>query len=165
MGEYVWTSIVIGGKLSRKTADKLAEFEEEFEEEFEDSGDVKDAIKQKYAVCVQGEVNFGNPKELVEFCTKHKLAYNVCWAAKCGAFGSGMIYWFPDMKEPVEVDADEDCRAVITIRDLQGELKEGKTLAEVVARFDRGDHKKIPPLELKPAKRQKSIALKKRRAK
>ena len=98
MGEYVWTSIVIGGKLSRKTADKLAEFEEEFD-----------------AVCVQGEVNFGNPKELVEFCTKHKLAYNVCWAAKCGAFGSGMIYWFPDMKEPVEVDADEDSRAVITM--------------------------------------------------
>ena len=115
MGEYVWTSIVIGGKLSRKTADKLAEFEEEFEEEFEDSGDVADAIKQKYAVCFQGEVNYGNPEELIDFCQKHKLAYNVCWAAKCGAFGSGMIYWFPDMKEPVEVDADEDSRAVITM--------------------------------------------------
>ena len=111
MGEYVWTSVVIGGKLSRKTAKELAAFEEEFE----DSGDVADAIKQKYAVCFQGLVNFGNPNELLTFCRKHKLAYNVCWAAKCGAFGSGMIYWFPDMKEPVEVDADEDSRAVITM--------------------------------------------------
>jgi len=49
--------------------------------------------------------------------------------------------------------------------ELEGELEEGKTLAEVVARFERADHKKIPPLELKPAKRKKSIALKKRRAK
>jgi len=140
----------------------------EFEEEFEDSGDVNDSITRADTVCFQGEVNFGNPDQLITSCRKDKLAYNVCWAAKCGAFGSGMIYWFPDMKEPVEVDADEDCRAVITIRDLQGELKEGKTLAEVVARFDRGDHKKIPPLELKPPKRKKpvkSIALKKRRAK
>ena len=46
--------------------------------------------------------------------------------------------------------------------ELEGELEEGKTLAEVVARFERADHKKIPPLELKPVK---STALKKRRAK
>ena len=111
MGEYVWTSIVIGGKLSRKTADKLAEFEQEFE----DSGDVNDSITRADTVCFQGEVNFGNPDQLITSCRKDKLAYNVCWAAKCGAFGSGMIYWFPDMKEPVEVDADEDSRAVITM--------------------------------------------------
>jgi hypothetical protein len=158
MGEYVWTSIVIGGKLSRRTADKLAEFEQEFE----DSGDVKDAIKQSYAVCFQGEVNFGNPDELLTFCRVHKLAYNSSWAAKCGAFGSGMEYWFPDMEEPVQVDADEDCRAVITIRDLQNELKAGKTLAEVVGQFERADHRKIPPLELRvreSGKRKKPVKL------
>jgi hypothetical protein len=153
MGEYVWTSIVIGGKLSRKVADKLAAFEEEFE----DSGDVADAIEQKQAVCFQGEVNFGNPDKLLTFCRAHKLAYNSSWAAKCGAFGSGMEYWFPDMKEPVQVDADDDSRPVITIRELQVELEVGTTLAEVVARFELADHKKIPPLELKPPKRKKAV--------
>ena len=167
MGEYVWTSVVIGGKLSRRTADKLAEFEEEFE----DSGDVADAIKQKYAVCFQGLVNFGNPNELLTFCRKHKLAYNSTWAAQCGAFGSGMEYWFPDMKEPVQVDADDDGRAVVTIRALQDKLKEGRTLADVIAQYERADSQKIPPLELrvresgKHKKPVKSIAPKKRRAK
>ena len=55
--------------------------------------------------------------------------------------------------------------------ELEGELEEGKTLAEVVARFERADHRKIPPLELrvresgKHKKPVKSIAPKKRRAK
>lgn len=143
MGEYVWTDMEIGGKLTRDLAEQL----QELSFDAGDNSDVIESAEAKQSMKIAGQVNYGNPEDLEKFCIEHKLAFRCSWAAQPGNFHTGMKFWFPDMPQPVDYDANDDGRPVLTLEDLMKAMKEGKALSEVMAAHERA-LAPIPPIEL-----------------
>lgn len=142
MGEYVWTISTIGGKLPRN---RVEEFEAIVDFSNGDCDDIEGAIADRRSFTTQGKD--GNPDDLEAFCREHGLAFNISYASKGSLFDSGLKYWFPDMKEPIEVGVDDHGDPIVSIDDLRLEAKKGRTLAEILTAYDRAEPSKIPPLE------------------
>lgn len=151
MGEYSWAVMSVGGKGSHKLITE--ELGNAAEASFPGGdGDLSvdeligQALKDGTAVTFQGECNYGNPTELMDFCRANGLAYHRSWSAVAGAFDAGLEYWTPDMDCPVEESANDDGEPMANLSWLKKELAAGRTLEAVIAELAPADAENVPPL-------------------
>lgn len=152
MGEYVWTSISIGGKGSHALI--VDELPGAVAINF--SGDgcgasidevIAGALANRTSATFQGECNFGQAEELTAFCRENGLAYHLSYAAVSGQFDAGLEYWAPGMAAPETESASDDGEPMANLSWLQDQAKAGKTLADVLAALQPADVSNVPALE------------------
>lgn len=138
MGEYVWTDINIGGKVSASVA---AELREMLDAEF---GDAEAEIVGAH-LYAGGERNYGNADEVESFCQEHGLPYVLTWAAASGCFDAGSHAWRPGMEQAAEVSATDDGDPSAPLAYLKHEASKGRTLADIIEELSIGDVSALPP--------------------
>lgn len=144
MGEYVWTTVEIGGPITKQNLAKLDEL-----------AFVDPVLVGKEPVLFEGEVNYGNPEEVRDFCREHGLTYRITWACQPGQFDAGIQYWAPGMEKEREIGCDDNGDPVLSLKELKALQKAGATLAAVISAMELLALP-IPPLTLlKPAPRLK----------
>jgi hypothetical protein len=108
MVEMTWTSLKIGGALPENMIDELAELiEERFHDQSEDPKHlIVTALHDGTAVEFTGNVNYGNPEEVVAFCHEHDLTY-WHWSDSGPEWSSNIVIWNPAMQDKIsDVPAD-----------------------------------------------------------
>lgn len=154
MGEYVMTTVTIGGSVPHDVietglVEAVAEHFPALEDYSDLGGAIEEALLEGTPVTFQGERNHGRTDSLDAFCRKHGLSYQRAWVSALGQFEAGLEYWTPRMIEPVEEAADEGGEPVIGLRDLLTfQRKRGNTLAKLVARLQRASALSVPPLAI-----------------
>lgn len=144
MGEYVWTVATVGGKIPHSVFERLDELGLEI--------GVPDEIPDgKSSLCYQGEFNYGNPEEFMQFCQDHGLPFHVSYAAAPGVFSSGLYFWQPGMETVEGREATDDGEPVLTFSEVHDALAEEQTLLMVYNELKRASGKAVPPLEIEPA--------------
>lgn len=146
MGEYVCTTMVIGGRVTRATLEALAEQADDAFGGVE-LDDVLCAVRNGSRLVVDGERNYGNADEMEAFCIKHELAYHLSWCAAPGALGAGAHYWRPGMAEPIDATMDDDGHPVLNAVELRRYITDGKTLDDAIADLVAADSDATPILE------------------
>lgn len=146
MSECVWTVCTFGGKVNPQQLAKLKEFIEDIADS--DDGTPEDAAQDKAHFVFQGQTNYGNPEEFMEFCRENDIPYHVSYAAACGVFGSGIYYWRPGMDKPEECDANDDGEPVASFWKIKKALAEEQTLLTLHEEIALATCEAVPPLEL-----------------
>lgn len=134
MGEYVWTTATVGGKISRVDYDSMIGGDYfDFEDFYCDSAEFS------------GTMNYGEcPASLIEFCKDKGLTLRVHRAGASGVFCSSINFWSPTYNVE-DVGSDDDGQPSLTLHELKRELAEGHSLEQIIAEFERLT---VPPLEI-----------------
>lgn len=154
MGEYVWTTFTLGGKLSARAVREIAaELAAWFPEEIADAADgeaaLRDAASSGRALSVAASINYGNTESLDAACTSHGVAWARHWSAG-GDFGSGVTVWRPGMADPVDYDALDNGRPCIGLAELRHAAGEGLDAVQgLIAAVERADAESFPPVEIR----------------
>lgn len=144
MGEYVMTTISIGGTLTQAT---LTAFVAAAQAYYPDADErIAAALADGTRVTLEAEQNYGNTPDLDAFCRAHGLAYQRAWTSALGVFEAGLEHWRPGLAEPVEEAADEGGDPMMTLAGLRRCLRTRQTLADVVARLSAAHVLAVPPL-------------------
>lgn len=118
MGEMTWTSVCVGGAIPQNLIDELAEIVEEEFSDLEDF-DIVDAIEAGKSVIFVGNVNYGNPEELLAFCHKHDLPYWHWFDSGRGQWSSMINVWRPGWDEPArEVFSNTEYEPLVGLKDI-----------------------------------------------
>lgn len=147
MGEYVWCTMDIGGKLTEATAWAI---QNDFSTGYFFDGDSESAVecmKAGGSVNLRGERNYGNADELEVFCQERGLSYNFYWSGASGSFNPGLHYWRPGMEGAKDWETNDDGDIVLTHGALARAAQDGRTLADLVNEYALPA---LPPLELDP---------------
>ncbi|SFG79223.1 hypothetical protein SAMN05192565_11187 [Methylobacterium gossipiicola] len=147
MGEYVMTTVTIGGVLKGQGAvEALIAAATAY---FADADlDVRDALTRGTSLTLEALQNFGNTPDLDAFCRTHGLTWHRAWVARVGQFGAGLEYWRPGLERPVEEAADEAGAPMMTWAALRRWHQGGQTLAELIDHLGQADAATVPPLSL-----------------
>lgn len=147
MGEYVMTTVTIGGVLqgAEATAGLIAAAGVYFAEA---DTLVHEALEKGRSVVFEDAQDFGLTPNLDRFCQTHGLSYQRAWIARPGMFEAGVKFWKPGMGGPVEEVADEAGQPVMTLAALRNAHAAGQTLPEILVRLDQAVSTAVPPLTL-----------------
>lgn len=147
MGEYVMTTITIGGLLPGEAgAAALIAAATAYYAEADSL--VREALAAGRHVDLEDLQDRGQTPDLDAFCRVHGLAYQRAWVSQLGVFEAGLEYWQPGMDRPVEEAADEGGEPMIALAELRRCHRAGETLSGVVARLARAESACVPPLIL-----------------
>lgn len=140
MGEWVYTQVLIGGRMTKAVHDELMEHgEAEFEE--------VDEVTSTH-ILFSGERNYGNADETEAFCREHSLPYHLNWASASGVFDAGIHYWRPGMDAVAELSATDDGEPMIPLRELRDMQAQGHSLGAVIHLLSDGEAARVPPVEI-----------------
>lgn len=149
MGEYVMTTISIGGLLPGEVAaGALIVAAQAYYSEADTL--VREALATGRHVDLEDLQDRGQTPDLDAFCRANGLAYQRAWISQIGQFEAGLEYWQPGMDQPVEEAADEGGEPMIALAELRRCHRAGETLSGVVARLARAESAAVPPLILVP---------------
>ena len=147
MGEYVMTTVTIGGPLSG--VDAVAALVEAAGTYFAEADRlVGEALARRMSVTFEHEQDFGLTPSLDAHCREHGLSYQRAWIARPGVFEAGVRHWKPGMGSPVAEAADEGGEPMMTLAALQNCHEAGETLPEILARLAEAQAAAVPPLTL-----------------
>jgi hypothetical protein len=147
MGEYVMTTVTIGGSLAGPaTVAALIAAAGVFFAEADSL--VRDAIAEGTSVTFEDAQDYGLTPGLDTFCRQHGLTYHRAWIARAGVFEAGVKFWRAGMGSPVEEAADDGGEPMITLAALRNGHEAGQTLADVLARLEKARAAAVPPLSL-----------------
>jgi hypothetical protein len=151
MAEMTWTTMHIGGALPASKIEELIDLLDCFsdaQEKPDDESDLRDNIRENKSLLLQGQVNYGNPEELVNFCQDNKLPYWLHFAHGY-EWDPGIQIWHPDFPKVLECAASEQGYApVIELAMLRANLKNGSTLADVVGGLEVYTSERCPPMTI-----------------
>lgn len=107
MTEMTYTTVHIGGAIPQNLIGELEELiSESFHDLYSDEPNVEAAITAGTSFEVTGNVNYGNPEEVIAFCHEHNLTY-WHWCDSGCEWSSHIVIWCPEMKgKTSEVAAD-----------------------------------------------------------
>ena len=149
MSEPTWTTMHIGGALPLNRIEELIEaIDGDFYEMAGDCsiGAVKAAADEAASMCVQGQVNHGNPQGVIAFCRANGLPYWLHFDAGY-EWDSGIQIWKPGNEKEDECPASaQGYTPTVDLSTLRIWAKAGLTLQHIidnVARFESGA---VPPL-------------------
>jgi hypothetical protein len=151
MVEMTWTTMHIGGSLPASKIDELIALFDVFsdaQEKPDDEAELRDNIAANKSLLIQGQVNYGNPDELIEFCKDNKLAFWLHFDAGY-EWDPGIQVWHPDFPAIIECAASGQGYApVIELAMLKENLKNGSTLADVVGGLQVYTSEHCPPMTI-----------------
>lgn len=147
MGEYVMTTVTIGGPLAGPEAVKalIAAAAAYFAEA---DTLVREALAEGGSVVFEDEQDFGLTPRLDAFCRAHGLSYQRAWIARAGVFEAGLRHWRPGLASPVAEAADEGGEPMMSLAALRNCQDAGQALTTVLARLDEAVSTAVPPLSL-----------------
>ncbi|MDP4027155.1 hypothetical protein Q8W71_31750 [Methylobacterium sp. NEAU 140] len=147
MGEYVMTTVIIGGPLAGRAGGvALIAAAEAY---LVDAGSlVHEALAEVRGVTFEGEQDYGLTPSLDAFCREHGLSYHRAWIARLGLFEAGVKHRSPGLEGPVEEAADEAGEPMITLVALRDGHDAGETLPDLLTRLERAVAAAVPPLSL-----------------
>lgn len=146
MGEYVWTSISVGGKATRKVWDELFEMCDEWAEQGDDLDRFASGADTGYAT-FQGMRNYGNADEVDEFCRDHGLTYLRHWGGAGGVFNSGAEFYSPSGGVK-QIETNDDGEPVAPLGWLERKMKDGASLGDITAELLAASIHAVPALEI-----------------
>lgn len=153
MGEYVMTTVTIGGPLANAQAvDALVAATGRYFGETERL--VREALAAGESVTFEDLQDFGLTPTLDAFCQEHGLAYQRAWCARSGVFDAGVRHWRPGLTSPSAELADDGGEPVMTLAALRNAHEAGEGLPEILARLDQAVSTAVPPLSLAPSEAQ-----------
>lgn len=148
MGDYVWTTFTIGGKIRLS---KIAELQALVEPLSDRAITVAEAASQKVSFDAGGECSFGNYDELEAFLGEEGLSYIKTWAAGAD-FSAGTSRWMPEESNPApeeeETLTSQDGEPAISVSQLAWAKNEGQTLDQIIAWLEAFKTTTVPALEL-----------------
>ena len=149
MGEYVMTTVTIGGPLKdpQAVAGLIAATGRYYAET---ERLVREALAEGASVTFEDLQDFGLTPTLDAFCQEHGLSYLRAWCARSGVFDAGVRHWRPGLASPAAELADDGGEPVMTLAALRNAHAAGETLPEILARLDQAAPATIPPLTLAP---------------
>lgn len=143
MGEYVWTTFTIGGKMTRETAEDLHDLGNSFSEQ--DNGSPWEPEDDAKTVTYAGEVNYGNLDDMEAECQSAGVPYTLSWSGAAGVFSAGVKCWHPGMESADEMSADDDGEPLATALEIKTAHEAGK-IPELIERMRRFVN--LPPIEI-----------------
>lgn len=147
MGEYVMTTVIVGGPLPGPAA--VAALIAAACVYFAEADTlVHEALAEGRSVIFEDLQDCGVTPGLDAFCRAQGLSYHGAWVLQVGQFEAGLKYWQPGMVEPVEEAADEAGEPMITLAALRRCVDGGQALETVLARLDAAVSTAVPPLTL-----------------
>ncbi|KMO33053.1 hypothetical protein VQ02_22010 [Methylobacterium variabile] len=149
MGEYVMTTVTIGGPLegAQAVAGLIAATGRYFAEA---ERLVHEALAEGTSVTFEDLQDFGLTSDLDAYCQKHGLSYLRTWCARSGVFDAGLRHWRPGLASPAAELADDGGEPVMTLAALRNAHEAGEGLPEILARLDQAVSTAVPPLTLAP---------------
>ena len=145
MGEYVMTTVTVGGPLAGR--DAVAALIVAAGMYFAEADSlVRDAIADGTSFTFEDAQDYGLTPGLDTVCRQHGLTYHRAWIARAGVFEAGVKFWQPGMASPVEEAADDGGEPMITLAALRNCHEAGQTLADVLARLEKAEAAAVPPL-------------------
>ena len=145
MGEYVWTSISVGGKATRKVWDELFEMCD-WAEQCDDLDCFASGADTGY-ITFQGMRNYGNADEVDEFCRDHGLTYLRHWGSAGGVFNSGAEFYSPSGGVK-QIETNDDGEPVAPLGWLERKMKDGASLGDITAELLAASIHAVPALEI-----------------
>ncbi|BCM87660.1 hypothetical protein [Methylobacterium indicum] len=147
MGEYVMTTMTIGGVLQGQ--ETIAALIAAAGMYFAEAAPlVNEALTEGRSVAFEDVQDFGLTPNLDRFCQTHGLPYQRAWIARPGMFEAGVKFWKPGMGSPVEEIADEGGQPMMTLAALRNSHDAGETLPAILARLEKAVATAVPPLTL-----------------
>ncbi|RVU18461.1 hypothetical protein [Methylobacterium oryzihabitans] len=147
MGEYVMTTVTIGGAMVGPGAvTALVAAASVYFAEADTL--VRDALANGTSLTFEDAQDYGLTPGLDAFCRNHGLSYHRAWIARPGVFDAGVKFWQPGMASPVEESADDGGKPMITLAALRNCHEAGETLSDVMARLEKAEASAVPPLTL-----------------
>ena len=149
MGEYVMTTVIIGGPLKdpQAIAGLIAATSLYYAET---ERLVREALAEGASVTFEDVQDYGLTPTLDAFCQEHGLSYLRAWCARSGVFDAGVRHWRPGLASPAAELADDGGEPVMTLAALRNAHAAGETLPEILARLEQAVPATIPPLTLAP---------------
>ncbi|WP_179945792.1 hypothetical protein [Methylobacterium indicum] len=149
MGEYVMTTVTIGGPLAsaQAVAALIAAAGRYFGET---ERLVPEALAVGTSVTFEDLQDFGVTPTLDAFCQEHGLPYLRAWCARDGVFDAGVRHWRPGLTSPAAELPDIGGEPVMTRAALRNAHAAGETLPEILARLDQAVPTTIPPAVPRP---------------
>lgn len=152
MSEVTWTTMHIGGPLP---ADKIEDLLDMIDGAFsemaagpDDGNQVRDAVKAKESLFLQGQVNYGNPECVTTFCKEHSLTYWLHFDAGC-EWDAGIQIWKPGDEAEQECPASaQGYTPTVDFSTLQIWNRQGLTLQHVIDDTARFLSEAVPPLTI-----------------
>jgi hypothetical protein len=151
MSEPTWTTMHIGGTLP---ANKIEELLEWAENHFYDKDgdwteeDVRIAANENRSILLQGQVNYGNPEGLVDFCQEIGLPFWLHFDAG-PEWDAGIQTWKPGGQVEECSASAQGSEPVISLQELRRILKDDvydlKDTVENLALFESD---KVPPITI-----------------
>lgn len=147
MGEMTWTSVCVGGAIPQNLIDELNEIVEEEFSDLEDF-DIAETIEAGQSVIFVGNVNYGNPEELLAFCHKHDLPYWHWFESGRGQWSSMIHVWRPGWDEERVVYSNTDYEPLADMKDIA----EFGSVAVLLLWLHECKADAVPPLTMGPVK-------------
>lgn len=148
MGEWIWSSIKVGGKATREVWEELIELvADDIDNGVEDGClDLDEVVASKGCIEASGETNYGGGGRVPEFCQANGLTYVLTsdWKYEHAAC---VQTWQPGWEKPVYREIDSASDPIIGLSALRSALKAGKSLADIVAEVSVGEVE-MPPVEI-----------------
>ncbi len=152
MGEWVWTSVVVGGKATREVWEKLAEMCPDERQE-----DIDWCANLRCPFWSEGTVNNADTEDVREFCRAHGLTYRVNDQGLHGELPC-QLSWRPGMKHEHGCFTDCEYNPYITLRELEEATAAGYTMAQVIRHLSAGEFE-VPPIEIADGAHSQSAAI------
>lgn len=148
MTEMTWTTMHIGGPLSREKCHELEEIVN-IEFNYRLVYDVERmAEKGNKPLFLQGEVSYGNPDALLKFCQENGLTYWLHYDAG-HEWDSGIWVWKPGVEKKLMSSASAHYYvSMVYAGDLADYAEKGYTLQQVIDLMSAFDVEKVPPLTI-----------------
>jgi hypothetical protein len=154
MAESTWTTMHIGGTLpASKIADLVEAIIGDFHEiaegpnTIDDNRYVSDVANRNESLLVQGQVNYGNPETVIDFCQKNNLPLWLHFDAG-PEWDSGIQIWQPGWPDVEQCEASaQGYVPVISLNELES-LPEGTNIMDTIENLQRFTSEKVPPLTI-----------------
>jgi hypothetical protein len=145
MGERIWTTLDIGGRITQPILDQLITL---MEDHFEEDCDVEFTLQQKTCLSYTGSQNYGEVEdEVLDFLTENGLTWRTHWDGVGGVCDAGYKAWRPGLEYPVGGACDTDGDLIVTLADLIAMADEGHSLTAVIHVL-KEDDVEVPPIQL-----------------
>lgn len=150
MTEMTWTTMHIGGSLPSDKIDDLIEAADCFcnrDGDFDEKG-IRLAANENRSLCMQGDVNYGNPETLIDFCQNNNLPFWLHFGSGY-EWDAGVQIWKPGDDGITEHGATDQGREPdISLQELRRAEKAGKTLSDVIADMARFENDWVPAIAI-----------------
>ena len=149
MGEYVWTSYAVGGKVKEADIEELATLVTGIE--FVDVQGIRDAATGTAWLTAGGELNYGNHEDLDAFLIDRGLSFHANWSAASGVFDAGCRYWRPGMDAVQEAPCSDSGDLFISLTNLRQMAEEGHSIGAAIAALAEALVDRTPKFEIAKA--------------